>query len=158
MTYRLRDWLLSRQRYWGCPIPIIHCERCGEVPVPDDQLPVELPYLTGTDLAPKGTSPLAAATDWVNVACPQLRRTGEAGHRHDGHLRRLVVVLLPLLLARATTDGPVRPRGRAPLDAGGRSTSAASSTPSCTCCTCGSSPRCCTTWAWSTSSSRCAGC
>ena len=71
VTFRLRDWLLSRQRYWGCPIPIIHCERCGEVPVPDDQLPVELPYLTGTDLVPKGTSPLAAATDWVNVECPQ---------------------------------------------------------------------------------------
>jgi leucyl-tRNA synthetase len=71
VIYRLRDWLLSRQRYWGCPIPIIHCERCGEVPVPDDQLPVELPYLKGIDLLPKGTSPLAAATDWVNVACPQ---------------------------------------------------------------------------------------
>jgi leucyl-tRNA synthetase len=71
VTYRLRDWLLSRQRYWGCPIPIIHCDRCGEAPVPDDQLPVELPYLTGTDLVPKGTSPLAAATDWVNVGCPQ---------------------------------------------------------------------------------------
>ena len=70
VTYRLRDWLLSRQRYWGCPIPIIHCDRCGEVPVPDDQLPVELPYLKGMDLAPKGTSPLAAASDWVNVACP----------------------------------------------------------------------------------------
>ncbi len=70
ITFRLRDWLLSRQRYWGCPIPIIHCERCGEVPVPDDQLPVELPYMKGTDLAPKGTSPLAAATDWVNVECP----------------------------------------------------------------------------------------
>ena len=71
VTYRLRDWLLSRQRYWGCPIPIIHCEQCGEVPVPDDQLPVELPYLTGTDLVPQGTSPLAAASDWVNVDCPQ---------------------------------------------------------------------------------------
>ena len=70
ITFRLRDWLLSRQRYWGCPIPIIHCDACGEVPVPDDQLPVVLPDLTGTDLAPKGTSPLAAATDWVNVACP----------------------------------------------------------------------------------------
>ena len=71
VIYRLRDWLLSRQRYWGCPIPIIHCDRCGEVPVPDDQLPVELPDLTGLDLLPKGTSPLAAATDWVNVDCPQ---------------------------------------------------------------------------------------
>jgi len=71
VTFRLRDWLLSRQRYWGAPIPIIHCPGCGEVAVPDDQLPVELPHLSGAALAPKGTSPLASATDWVNVACPQ---------------------------------------------------------------------------------------
>ncbi|HIT76806.1 MAG TPA: class I tRNA ligase family protein, partial [Candidatus Avipropionibacterium avicola] len=71
VNFRLRDWLLSRQRFWGCPIPIIHCDSCGEVAVPDDQLPVELPDLRGSDLAPKGTSPLAAATDWVNVDCPE---------------------------------------------------------------------------------------
>ncbi|MGH3496666.1 MAG: leucine--tRNA ligase [Nocardioidaceae bacterium] len=70
VTFRLRDWLLSRQRYWGAPIPIVHCPDCGEVPVPDDQLPVRLPDLRGADLAPKGTSPLAAANDWVNVSCP----------------------------------------------------------------------------------------
>ncbi|HYO38434.1 MAG TPA: leucine--tRNA ligase [Nocardioidaceae bacterium] len=70
VNFRLRDWLLSRQRFWGCPIPIVHCRSCGEVPVPDDQLPVVLPDLRGADLKPKGTSPLAAAADWVNVACP----------------------------------------------------------------------------------------
>lgn len=69
-NYRLRDWLISRQRYWGTPIPIIHCEKCGEVAVPEDQLPVELPSTQGLDLSPKGVSPLATAHDWVNVACP----------------------------------------------------------------------------------------
>ncbi|WP_296607038.1 leucine--tRNA ligase [Nocardioides sp.] len=71
VNFRLRDWLLSRQRYWGVPIPIVHCDACGEVAVPYDQLPLELPELRGADLKPKGVSPLAAAEDWVNVDCPQ---------------------------------------------------------------------------------------
>ena len=70
-NYRLRDWLISRQRYWGTPIPIIHCESCGEVPVPQQQLPVELPKSEGLDLQPKGTSPLGAASQWLNVPCPK---------------------------------------------------------------------------------------
>jgi len=71
INYRLRDWLISRQRYWGTPIPIIHCPSCGEVPVPDEQLPVVLPPAEGLDLKPKGTSPLGGAVAWATVDCPQ---------------------------------------------------------------------------------------
>jgi leucyl-tRNA synthetase len=69
VNYKLRDWLVSRQRYWGCPIPIVYCEHCGVVPVGDEQLPVELPDVE--DYTPKGRSPLATAEDWVNTSCPQ---------------------------------------------------------------------------------------
>ncbi|WP_110241973.1 leucine--tRNA ligase [Nocardioides gilvus] len=70
VNFRLRDWLLSRQRYWGAPIPIVHCAVDGEVAVPVEQLPVLLPELKGADLKPKGTSPLGGATDWVSTTCP----------------------------------------------------------------------------------------
>ncbi|NIN65381.1 MAG: class I tRNA ligase family protein, partial [Anaerolineae bacterium] len=76
--YRLRDWLISRQRYWGAPIPIVYCERCGMVPVPEEDLPVILPM--DVDFHPTGTgeSPLATVPEFVHTTCPSC---GSAGRR-----------------------------------------------------------------------------
>jgi leucyl-tRNA synthetase len=71
VNYKIRDWLISRQRYWGAPIPIIHCDTCGTVPVPKDQLPVTLPEVASYQPTGEGTSVLAGVTDWVNVDCPK---------------------------------------------------------------------------------------
>jgi leucyl-tRNA synthetase len=76
VSYRLRDWSFSRQRYWGSPIPIVYCDECGIVPVPEDELPVLLPEVE--DYRPKGKPPLAANEEWINVPCP---RCGGAGRR-----------------------------------------------------------------------------
>ncbi|MDP2647682.1 MAG: class I tRNA ligase family protein [Candidatus Yanofskybacteria bacterium] len=76
-TYRLHDWLISRQRYWGVPIPVIRCNDCGYVPVPEDELPVELPQLDDFKPSDAGRSPLAKAESWVKVSCPTCGKEGE---------------------------------------------------------------------------------
>jgi len=77
INYKLRDWVFSRQRYWGEPIPIIHCEKCGMVPVPEDKLPVKLPYVEKYQPTGTGESPLAVISDWVNVKCPKCGGPGK---------------------------------------------------------------------------------
>lgn len=78
--YRLRDWLISRQRYWGCPIPLIHCQKCGIVPVPEAELPVVLP-IEGIEISGQGGSPLSRCESWVNVKCPTC--SGQAKRETD---------------------------------------------------------------------------
>lgn len=77
VNYKLRDWVFSRQRYWGEPIPIIHCDNCGAVPVPEKDLPVELPDVSNFQPTGTGESPLAKVTDWVNVKCPTCAGAGK---------------------------------------------------------------------------------
>jgi leucyl-tRNA synthetase len=83
VSYRIRDWLISRQRYWGAPIPIVHCPECGEVPVPLEDLPVPLPDETEVEFPPRGESPLAKVESWVNTTCP---KCGEPARRETDTL------------------------------------------------------------------------
>ena len=152
VNYRLRDWLVSRQRYWGAPIPILYCEQCGIVPVPDEHLPVVLPEVE--DFSPAGPrSPLAASGGLASRPCPVC---GGPASRETDTMDTFVDSSWYFLRyadprnEQAPSDRDVRRL----LDARWTSTSAASSTPSCTCSTPASSPRCSPTWATSTCRSR----
>jgi leucyl-tRNA synthetase len=94
IQYKLRDWLLSRQRYWGTPIPVVYCETCGVVPVPDDQLPVDCPRRGLLETGQPASHRDRLAPD----ALPQVGRMARARNRHDGHLRGFLVVLPALHL------------------------------------------------------------
>ena len=114
VNFRLRDWGISRQRYWGCPIPIIHCESCGVVPVPAKDLPVTLPEDVTFD---RPGNPLDRHPTWKHVKCPQCGAPATARDRHHGHVRGLVVVFRALHRS-VDRDRPDRfTRGRC-LDAG----------------------------------------
>ena len=130
----LRDWLLSRQRYWGCPIPIVHCDACGVVPVPADQLPVLLPEID--DYLPKEIA-AAAAEDWVTTTCPRA-----AARRETDTMDTFVDSSWYFLrYADARNDDAAWDRRSSTTGSRSSSTSAASSTPCCICCTRGSSRR-----------------
>ena len=109
MNYRLHDWCISRQRYWGPPIPIIYCDQCGTVPVPEKDLPVELPYVEDFKPDDTGVSPLARVETWYRVACPSCGGYGPSRDRRVRHVPRQRVVFPALselgLRRRAVRSG-----------------------------------------------------
>ena len=90
VNYRLRDWLVSRQRYWGAPIPMIYCEDCGTVPVPEKDLPVQLPY--DVQFAPDGKSPLAKCESFINTTCPCCGKPAKKRMRYIRYFRMFFMV------------------------------------------------------------------
>jgi len=118
VNYRIRDWLISRQRYWGAPIPIVHCAQCGEVPVPVEALPVELPPETAVEFPPRGESPLAKVKKWVETQCP---KCGGAARRETDTLAQWLCSCWYFLRytmtdAERQASGNAKPFDRAKVD------------------------------------------
>ncbi len=116
VSYRLRDWLISRQRYWGTPIPIVYCDGCGAVPVPEEDLPILLP--PDADFTPTGKSPLASNSEFVNTSCPQC---GGAGYRETDTMDTFMDSSWYMMryLSPSYDGGPVEPsaaKGWLPVD------------------------------------------
>ena len=144
VNYRLHDWCISRQRYWGPPIPVIYCDACGTVPVPEHDLPVLLPNIPDFKPDDSGVSPLARHEEWYRVPCPGVRQAGAPRDGRERHVPRQRLVL-PALPERRPRRRRVRRRAHEEVAARWTRTSAATSTRCCTCSTRASSRWCCTT-------------
>ena len=146
VNYKLRDWVFSRQRYWGEPIPLVYCEKCGWVPLPEDQLPLTLPEVDSYEPTENGESPLAKMTDWVNTTCPHCG--GPAKRETDTMPSGRARPGTSCAIWTRTTIRRCAPRKRSNTGARSTGITAAWSTPRCICCTAASGTSSCMTSAF----------